>query len=104
LHPTYSSWLKLVERFIAELTSTWLGRGTHRSARVRACDPGWIETWNQHPRPFVWTKTADQILDTIATYCQRISNSGHELMPATSWNAQSVENGGGRLSRLRCLG
>jgi hypothetical protein len=37
----------------------------------------WIDTWNQDPRPFVWTKTADEILDTIATYCQRINDSRH---------------------------
>ena len=37
----------------------------------------WIETWNENPRPFVWAKTADEILDTITRYCQRINNSGH---------------------------
>ena len=37
----------------------------------------WIDTWNRQPRPFVWTKTADQILDTIAHYCHRINDSGH---------------------------
>jgi hypothetical protein len=36
-----------------------------------------IDTWNQDPRPFVWSKTADEILDTIAHYCQQINNSGH---------------------------
>jgi hypothetical protein len=37
----------------------------------------WTDTWNDNPRPFVWTKTADEILDTIAAYCQRINDSGH---------------------------
>jgi len=37
----------------------------------------WIEMWNDDPRPFVWTKTADEILDRIARYLQPISNSGH---------------------------
>jgi hypothetical protein len=37
----------------------------------------WIDTWNQDPRPFVWHKTADEILDAIAAYCQRINDSGH---------------------------
>jgi hypothetical protein len=37
----------------------------------------WIDTWNDDPRPFVWSKTADEILDTIAAYCQRINDSGH---------------------------
>jgi transposase len=76
--PTYSSWLNLVERWFAELTSKWLQRGTHRSvAELEAAIQAWIDTWNQDPRPFVWTKAADQILDTIANHCQRINNSRH---------------------------
>jgi transposase len=76
--PTYSSWLNLVERWFAELTSKWLKRGTHRSvAELEQAIQAWIDTWNQDPRPFVWTKTADQILDNITRYLQRISNSGH---------------------------
>ena len=76
--PTYSSWLNLVERWFAELTSKWLRRGSHRSvAELTASIQSWVDTWNEEPRPFVWTKTADEILDTIATYCQRINDSGH---------------------------
>jgi transposase len=76
--PTYRSWLNLVERFIAELTYKWLRRGSHRSvAELEQAIQAWIDTWNQDPRPFVWTKTADQILDTITRYCQRINDSGH---------------------------
>ena len=76
--PTDSSWLNLVERFIAELTTKWLRRGTHRSvAELEQSIRTWIDTWNDDPKPFVWTKTADQILDSIATYCQRINASGH---------------------------
>jgi transposase len=76
--PTYSSWLNLVERWFAELTTKWLRRGTHRSVtELEQAIRAWIDTWNADPRPFIWTKTADQILDSIAAYCQRISNSGH---------------------------
>jgi transposase len=76
--PTSSSWLNLVERWFAELTTKLLKRGTHRSVRALNDDIlTWIETWNHEPRPFVWTKTADQILDSIARYCQRITPSGH---------------------------
>jgi len=76
--PTYSSWLNLVERWFAELTQKWLTRGTHRSTRqLIASIRTWIERWNDEPRPFVWHKTADEILDSLATYCQRISDSGH---------------------------
>ena len=59
--PTYSSWLNLVERWFAELTTKWLRRGTHRSvAELEQSIRTWIDTWNDDPKPFVWTKTADQ--------------------------------------------
>ena len=76
--PTYSSWLNLVERWFAELTTKWLRRGTHRSVReLDAAIRTWITNWNDDPKPFIWHKTADEILDTLATYCSRISDSGH---------------------------
>jgi transposase len=76
--PTYSSWLNLVERWFAELTNRWLRRGTHRSVKqLVASIRTWITNWNDDPKPFVWHKTADEILDTLADYCQRISDSGH---------------------------
>jgi transposase len=76
--PTYSSWLNLVERWFAELTEKWLRRGTHRSTReLQTAIRDWIDTWNEDPRPFVWHKSADEILDNLAQYCARISDSGH---------------------------
>jgi transposase len=76
--PTYSSWLNLVERWFGELTNRWLRRGTHRSVKqLVASIRTWITNWNDDPKPFVWHKTADEILDTLADYCQRISDSGH---------------------------
>jgi transposase len=76
--PTYSSWMNLVERWFAELTNKWLRRGTHRSVRsLTASIRTWITNWNDDPKPFVWHKTADEILDSLANYCQRISDSGH---------------------------
>jgi transposase len=76
--PTYSSWLNLVERWFAELTEKWLRRGTHRSTKeLEKAIQNWAETWNNDPRPFVWHKTADEILESVASYCQRISDSGH---------------------------
>jgi hypothetical protein len=78
LHPTSASWLNLVERWFGELTSKLLKRGTHRSVRDLNTDiRAWIETWNQEPRPYIWTKTAEQILDSIARYCERINDSRH---------------------------
>ena len=76
--PSSSSWLNLVERWFAELTSKKLRRGAHRSVRQLNTDiRAWIEGWNDDPKPFVWTKTADQILDSIARYCTRINDSRH---------------------------
>jgi len=76
--PTSSSWLNLVERWFAELTTKKLRRGAHRSVgQLNADIRAWIETWNEDPKPFVWTKTADQILDSIARYCTRINESRH---------------------------
>jgi transposase len=76
--PTSSSWLNLVERWFAELTTKLLRRGAHRSVRELNADiRAWIETWNDEPKPFVWTKTADEILDSIARYCQRTNESRH---------------------------
>ncbi|AJT61858.2 hypothetical protein T261_08783 [Streptomyces lydicus] len=76
--PTSSSWLNLVERWFAELTQKKLKRGVHRSVQALERDiRAWLADWNEQPRPFIWTKTADQILDKVATYCRRISDSGH---------------------------
>ena len=56
----------------------WLRRGTHRSVRdLVASIRTWIERWNDDPQPFVWHKTADEILNTLAEYCTRSPNSGH---------------------------
>jgi transposase len=76
--PTSSSWLNLVERWFGELTSKLLKRGTHRSVAALNTDiRAWIQTWNDDPRPYIWTKTADQILDSIRRYCDRINDSRH---------------------------
>jgi transposase len=76
--PTSASWLNLVERWFAELTTKKLRRGTHTSVRQLNADiRAWIDTWNDNPRPYVWTKTADQILASIGSYCTRINDSGH---------------------------
>jgi transposase len=76
--PTGASWLNLVERWFAELTEKKIKRGAHTSVQGLERDiRGWIATWNEDPRPYVWVKTADQILDSLARYCARISNSAH---------------------------
>jgi hypothetical protein len=67
-----------VERWFAELTAKKIKRGAHTSVPALERDiRGWIVTWNENPRAYVWVKTADQILASFARYCVRISNSGH---------------------------
>jgi transposase len=76
--PTYSAWINLVERWFAELSTKWPKRGTHRSTKeLEAAITNWVDTWNEEPKPFVWHKSADEILETLAGYCARISDSGH---------------------------
>lgn len=76
--PTGASWLNLVERWFAELTSRKLRRGSHRSvAELNADIEEWVERWNEDPEPYVWTKSADEIFAAIAAYCNVINDSGH---------------------------
>lgn len=69
--PTYSSWLNLVERYFALLSERWIKRASHRSTReleghIRA----FLRNTNEHPKPFIWTKSADQILASLRRFCQ----------------------------------
>ena len=74
--PASSSWLNLAERWFAELTNRKLRRSAHRSVtELEAGIRQWINEWNKNPKPFVWTKSADEILETIAEYCQRLAGS-----------------------------
>jgi proline iminopeptidase len=67
----------LVTEFVL-LTNRKLRRSAHRSVTELETDiRKWINEWNKDPRPFVWTKSADEILETLAAYCQRIIDSGH---------------------------
>jgi transposase len=76
--PTGSSWLNLVERWFAEITTKLIRRGVHRSVKDLSHDiTTWAQQWNDNPKPYVWTKTADDILDSIAAYCSRINDSRH---------------------------
>jgi len=75
--PTGASWLNLVERWFAALTEKQLRRGVHRSTReLEDAIYHYLEITNNQPKPFIWTKTADQIFASIARFCKRISDSG----------------------------
>ena len=70
--PTYGSWINLVERWFAELTNKRIRRGVFRSVKdLETAIRQYIDVHNENPKPFVWTKTADQILASIARYAQR---------------------------------
>lgn len=70
--PTYSSWLNQVERWFALLTERALRRGVHRStAALEQAIRDFIDAHNEDPKPFLWTKTADQIIAAVARHCQR---------------------------------
>jgi transposase len=76
--PTSSSWINLVERWFASLSAKQIKRGTHRSSRqLEAAIRSYIEINNETPKPFIWTKTADEIFDKLKTYCARTSDSRH---------------------------
>ena len=71
--PTYSSWLNLVERLFAEVTKELIRRGDHRSVKALEADiPDWAKAWNKNPNPFIWTKTAEEILGSLGRLIQRI--------------------------------
>lgn len=72
--PTSSSWLNVVERWFSELTTKKIKRGAHMSVQALERDiREWIAHWNEDPKPYVWVKTADQILASLARYCERVS-------------------------------
>ena len=76
--PTSASWLNLIERWFALLSEKQIKRGAHRSVRaLETTIREYLTITNEAPRPFVWTKTADEILAKVAGFCQRISNPGH---------------------------
>jgi len=76
--PTGSSWINQVERWFGYLTDQVTRRGVHKSVQALEADVRtWIDNWNADPKPFVWKKTAEEILDSLGRYLQRLSGAGH---------------------------
>ena len=72
--PTGSSWMNQVERWFGLLTDKLVRRGVHTSVKALEHDiRAWIDDWNENPRPFAWTKTADEILNSLADYLTKIN-------------------------------
>ena len=76
--PTYSSWINQVERLFAEITRELLQRSDHRSVQALEKDlRSWVRSWNENPKPFIWTKTAEEILASLGRLLQRTTGAGH---------------------------
>lgn len=76
--PTGSSWLNQVERWFGYLTDQKIRRGAHKNVQSLEADiASWIMSWNADPKPFIWKKSAEEILDSLSRYLQRISGAGH---------------------------
>ncbi len=76
--PTGSSWINQVECWFGFLTGQMIRRGVRKSVQALEKDVrAWIQTSNESPRPFMWTKTAEEILDSLAKYIARISGASH---------------------------
>jgi transposase len=79
--PTYSSWINQVERWFAELTNKQIRRGAHRSVtELEAAIRAFIDAHNAKPKPFVWTKPADQILASIGRFAQRTNDDRPQVV------------------------
>ena len=77
--PTYSSWINQVERWFAYLTERspapllTTAASKHLEKDIR----DWVAAWNENPKPFIWTKTAEQILESLSRLLKRINGAGH---------------------------
>ncbi|MEU7664877.1 IS630 family transposase [Streptomyces lincolnensis] len=77
--PTGSSWMNQVERWFGLLTDKLIRRGVHTSVKALEDDiAGWIDTWNENPQPFIWTKTADEILSSLADYLTKVGTNSQK--------------------------
>ena len=76
--PTSSSWINQVERWFGFITDELIRRGSHTSVQALEADiRAYAKGWNEDPRPFIWTKPAEQILESIGRLLTRISGAGH---------------------------
>jgi transposase len=76
--PTYASWINQVERWFAYLTDDLLRRSDHRSVQALENDiRDWVKAWNENPKPFIWTKPAEEILAKLGRLLRRITGAGH---------------------------
>ena len=102
--PTYGSWLNLVERWFAELTNKQLRRGAHRSVReLKTAIREFIDAHHEDLKPFVWTKTADEILASIARFAQRTLDAQAVQLISRTSESGHLENSARTSSRASLL-
>ena len=78
LHPDLLLLINQVERLFAEITRELLQRSDHRSVQALEKDlRSWVRSWNENPKPFIWTKTAEEILASLGRLLQRTTGAGH---------------------------
>ncbi len=66
------------ERWFGFLADQMIRRGAHKNVQALEADiRKWVKNWNEDPKPFIWTKTAEEILDSLARFCRRISGAAH---------------------------
>ncbi|MEV0408919.1 hypothetical protein [Actinoallomurus sp. NPDC050550] len=76
--PTGSSWINQAERWFTSLADQMIHCGAHKSVQALVADiRAWAADWNTHPRPFIWTKTAEEIFESLARFCRCISGAEH---------------------------
>ena len=76
--PTSSSWINQVERWFGYITDQLIRRGNHTSVQALEGDiRNWAKGWNENPKPFIWTKTAEQILESLGRLLTRITGAAH---------------------------
>jgi hypothetical protein len=86
--PTGSSWINQVERWFGFLTDQMIRRGAHKNVQALEADiRAWIKNWNDDPKPFIWTKTAEEILDS-------------QLSPASADGFQAQHTSGVAIRRV----
>ena len=76
--PTSASWINQIERWFAEITQKQIRRGSYRSTlALEKAIKEYLAVYNEDPKPFIWTKSADAILESLRSYCEVISDTGH---------------------------
>ena len=102
--PTGASWLNQAERLFALLTEKQLRRGAHRSTQeLEQAIQDYIDTVNDNPKPFRWTKSADQILASIKRFCTKTNQTAESQKKSNKLRKQDARADSDRLRSASTL-